>query len=46
MTETRGFVKKAATNAPVMFYHHLLTGETTTYGMKQEAQPARNWKNF
>lgn len=33
-------------NAPVMFYHHLLNGETTTYAMKREAQPARNWKKF
>lgn len=31
--------------APVMFRHHLLTGETTTYAMKQEAQPAHSWKN-
>lgn len=28
-----------------MFRHHLLTGETTTYAMNKEAQPAHSWKN-
>lgn len=39
------FVRKPETYTPVMFHHHPLTGETTTYATKHEAQPAYNWRN-
>lgn len=39
------FVKKPAMCAAVVFHRHLLSGKTTSYATKQEAQPAHNWEN-